>query len=261
MPFNFDPNQNYYLFNNNNTTPLVFIHGVGLDQTMWNPQLNYFKNETTLTYDLLGHGKTPLRKNNLSMKNFTDQLYSLIKSLGINKFNLVGFSIGSLIAIEFASKYHNFLKSLTLIATTYKRNEVERQRVIDRVNLAKENKSISDLAMKRWFTEDYLTKNPNSIKNLKRQLEKQGDDHVNFIKAYSLFANYREDIKIINSIPTKTLVITGEMDPGSTPKMSRELCDDLAKATYAEIKNAKHLCSIECSDDVNFKIKKHIDNA
>ena len=261
MPFNFDPNQNYYLFNNNNTTPLVFIHGVGLDQTMWNPQLNYFKNETTLTYDLLGHGKTPLRKNNLSMKNFTDQLYSLIKSLGINKFNLVGFSIGSLIAIEFASKYHNFLKSLTLIATTYKRNEVERQRVIDRVNLAKENKSISDLAMKRWFTDDYLTKNPNLIKNLKRQLEKQGDDHVNFIKAYSLFANYREDRTIINSIPTKTLVMTGAMDPGSTPKMSRELCNDLANATYVEIKNAKHLCSIECSDDVNFKIKKHIDNA
>ena len=31
MPHNFDPNQNYHLFVDNNTDPLVFIHGVGLD--------------------------------------------------------------------------------------------------------------------------------------------------------------------------------------------------------------------------------------
>ncbi len=261
MQFNFDPNQNYYSFNNNNTTPIVFIHGVGLNQTMWEPQISYFKKETTLTYDLLGHGKTPLKNNDLLMKNFTEQLFGLIKNLNIKECNLVGFSIGSLIAIEFASKYHDCLKSLTLISTTYKRSEKERQRVIDRVRLAKANKSISDLAMKRWFSDDYLTKNPKFIKNFKHQLEKHGDDHINFIKAYSLFANYEQDIKIINSIPTKTLVMTGALDPGSTPKMSKELCNDLSKATYVEIKNAKHLCSIECSDDVNFKIKKHIDNA
>ena len=31
MSQNFDPNQNYYSFIDNNTVPLVFIHGVGLD--------------------------------------------------------------------------------------------------------------------------------------------------------------------------------------------------------------------------------------
>ena len=261
MQFNFDPNQNYYLLNNNNTTPIVFIHGVGLDQTMWEPQINYFKNETTLTYDLLGHGKTPLKSNDLSMKKFTDQLYDMVKSLNINKFNLVGFSIGSLIAIEFASKYHDYLKSLTLISTTYKRNEKERQKVIDRVNLAKENKSISDLAIKRWFTDDYLIKNPNVIKNLKQQLEKYGDDHINFIKAYSLFANYKDNIESVKNIKTNTLIITGSNDPGSTPDMSKNLNKDIQNSTYVEIKNGKHLCTIEYADEVNNAIMNHINNA
>ena len=47
MQKNFDLNQNYYTYINNNTVPLLFIHGVGLDQKMWEPQTNYFKNYST----------------------------------------------------------------------------------------------------------------------------------------------------------------------------------------------------------------------
>ena len=55
----FDSNQNYYSLVDNNTIPLIFIHGVGLDHQMWKPQINSLKKYSTITYDLLGHGKTP----------------------------------------------------------------------------------------------------------------------------------------------------------------------------------------------------------
>ena len=44
MSKNFELNQNYYTYKNNKTTPIVFIHGVGLNRKMWSPQINYFKN-------------------------------------------------------------------------------------------------------------------------------------------------------------------------------------------------------------------------
>ena len=59
MPHNFDPNQNYYSFIDNKTNPLVFIHGVGLNHKMWEPQISSFNDYSIITYDLLGHGKTP----------------------------------------------------------------------------------------------------------------------------------------------------------------------------------------------------------
>ena len=59
MSQNFDPNQNYYCFNKKDSIPIVFIHGVGLDHQMWDYQTNYFKEYSTLTYDLLGHGVFP----------------------------------------------------------------------------------------------------------------------------------------------------------------------------------------------------------
>ena len=70
MSQNFDPNQNYYLFNKKNSIPIVFIHGVGLDHQMWDYQTNYFNEYSTLTYDLLGHGKRHVIKTNLVLEIF-----------------------------------------------------------------------------------------------------------------------------------------------------------------------------------------------
>ena len=254
-------NKNHYTYINNKTIPIVFIHGVGLDRKMWTPQINYFKDYSTITYDLLGHGKTPFKKEEIKMKDYVDQLLSLTEFLSLDKFHLVGFSIGSLIALNFAANFEKKLNSLTLIATTYKRNEKQRQEVIDRVNLAKLNKPISHLALKRWFTDKYLEKNPNIYEEFMKILTKDGEDQKNFIKAYELFAYYNDDVEIIKKISTKTLVMTGSIDPGSTPEMSKKLSNDLNNSSYIEINNGKHLCSIECADDVNINIKKFIENA
>ena len=68
------------------------------------------------------------------------------------------------------------------------------------------------------------------------------------------------DFEAIKKIDRKTLVMTGSDDVGSTPTMSKELVKDLVNSTYIEIQNGKHLCSIECVDDVNIRIKNFINN-
>ena len=84
MQRNFDKHQNYYKLYKRKNTPIVFIHGVGLDQKMWFPQIKSFTKNTILTYDLLGHGKTPLTKNSLNFDDFTIQLNNLLLNLKIN---------------------------------------------------------------------------------------------------------------------------------------------------------------------------------
>jgi len=122
------------------------------------------------------------------------------------------------------------------------------------------NKPISQLALKRWFTDRYLEKNPKVYEEFIKILTKDTEDQQNFIKAYELFAYYNDDIEMIKKINTKTLIMTGSSDPGSTPEMSKKLSNDLNNSSYIEINNGKHLCSIECADDVNINIKKFIEN-
>jgi pimeloyl-ACP methyl ester carboxylesterase len=251
-----DSNNTFYLLNQKKNTPIVFIHGVGLNHTIWKPQIDAFNN-TVIAYDILGHGKTPLNKDNISFDDFSNQLINLIDELKIKKIHLVGFSIGSLIARNFASKYSERLESLTLLCSIFRRNQEQQQIVKDRFELVKKSNTLSKQALKRWFTDDYLENNPNTYEKISLMLEENNME--NFLKIYQLFVNHKDDEKFEN-INIKTLVMTGEGDIGSTPEMSKNLSNIIKNTEVKIISKGKHLCSIECADDVNLAIKKHIQN-
>ena len=251
-----DSQNTFYILDQKNDVPIVFIHGVGLNHKIWEPQINVFEN-TFLAYDILGHGKTPLDKENLSFDDFSNQLINLIDELNIRRIHLVGFSIGSLIARNFASKYSDRLESLILLCSIFRRTEKQQQIVKDRFELAKKSKSLSKQALKRWFTDEYLEKNPNTYNKISSILEQNSME--NFLKIYELFVNHKDDEQF-EKIKTKTLIMTGEGDIGSTPEMSINLSKVINNSNVKIISKGKHLCSIECADDVNIAIKKHIQN-
>ena len=248
----------YYLFNKKDQeVPIVFIHGVGLTHEIWQPQLEFFNYHSNIAYDILGHGKSSLEDEKISFDDFSLQLLNLIDELKFEKIHLVGFSIGSLIARNFASKHNNRLESLTLLCSVFQRSSEQQQIVNDRFELSKKSRSLSKQALKRWFTDDYINKNPNIYEKICSMLEE--NDMENFLKIYELFVKH-QDNEIFENIKTKTLVMTGENDIGSTPEMSKNLSKKIANSKVKIVSNGKHLCSIECADDVNNAIKEHIKN-
>ena len=251
-----DSKNTFYILNKKEDTPIVLIHGVGLSHKIWEPQINSFNN-TVLAYDILGHGNTPLTKSEINFDDFSLQLLNLIDELKFEKIHLVGFSIGSLIARNFASNYNDRLETLTLLCSVFQRNKEQQQVVNDRFELSKKSRSLSKQALKRWFTDEYLEKNPNTYNKISSMLEQNNLE--NFLKVYELFVNHKDNEKFEN-IKTKTLVMTGEGDTGSTPEMSKNLSKVINNSIVKIIPKGKHLCSIECADDVNMSIKKHIEN-
>ena len=251
-----DSKGTFYLLNQKNKTPIVLIHGVGLNHQIWQPQINYFDN-TTLAYDILGHGKTSLKKSKISFDDFTSQLLNLIDELKFKKIHLVGFSIGSLIARNFATKYNQRLASLTLFCSVFKRNKEQQQIVNDRFELSKKNRSLSKEALKRWFSNKYLEKNRDIYNKISSMIEQNNID--NFLKIYELFVKHKDE-EDFKKITVKTLIITGENDIGSTPEMSKNLSNQISNSKVKIICKGKHLCGIEYSDDVNNIIREHIEN-
>ena len=251
-----DSKNTFYILNSKQDIPVVLIHGVGLNHKIWDPQINSFNN-TVLAYDILGHGKTPLTKSDINFDDFSSQLLNLINELKFEKVHLVGFSIGSLIARNFACNYNDRLETLTLLCSVYQRSKEQQQIVNDRFELSKKSRSLSKQALKRWFTDDYINKNPNIYEKISSILEENNIE--NFLKVYRLFVEHRDNEKFEN-IKTKTLVMTGENDIGSTPEMSSKLSEKITGSKVKIINSGKHLCSIECADDVNNAIKEHIKN-
>ena len=248
----------YSLNKINKKNPIVFIHGVGLTKEIWEPQINFFKDYNTLTYDLLGHGKTTLKKTKVSFEDFSKQLFKLINELNFKKIHLVGFSLGALIARHFASEHSDRLSSLIIHGSIYKRTEDQKRIVKNRFEVAKTNRPGSKhSAIRRWLSEDFIKKNPGVYKKIYSNLEK--NNPKDFLKCYEIFVNYIDDDSMLKEININTLITTGENDVGSTPEMSRNLSKMIQGSKFVEIKRGKHLCGIECAVDVNITFKKFID--
>ena len=247
----------YYVFNKKEQSiPMVFIHGVGLTYEIWQPQLDFFKNYSNLSYDILGHGKSSLTKQNINFDDFSEQLIELINELKIEKIHLVGFSIGSLIARNFATRYSERLQSLILLGSIYKRSEQQQKTVNERFEQAKKELKLSSRALKRWFSDKYLENNPDTYEKISSILS--ANNMANFLKVYELFVRHQND-EDFEKIYCKTLVMTGENDVGSTIEMSQQLKDLINNSELKIIKDGKHLCGIECADDVNLAIKNFVD--
>lgn len=94
-------------------TPVIFIHGFTASAYIWRSLTRYLDSQLDLTYiDLFGHGKSEmpsLEGVELSPRSmihlFASSINELIESLGVEKYSVVGSSMGGWIALELASKF------------------------------------------------------------------------------------------------------------------------------------------------------------
>ena len=252
----FDNNSTYFEHNlDSSGIPAVYIHGVGLDHTMWLPQKKKF-NKNVVFYDLLNHGRSKKGYKELKFSNFTDQLIQLVNFLEIKKFNLIGFSIGALIAQHFTSKYYEKINKLIVIASVYKRSEKQITKVQNRYEIALEGKSITVDSINRWFNPEYLKIKPDIYSYFYNILERKNVD--DFLTAYKLFVESDDYALDFSNFHTPTLIMTGENEIGSTPEMSKLLNQEIKNSELYIIPKAKHMVTFERANLVNIAISKFI---
>jgi pimeloyl-ACP methyl ester carboxylesterase len=99
---------------------VVFVHGAGLDHSWWGLQSRYFGYHgfNVLAVDLPAHGRTP-GPVLTSIGDMAGWVKNLLDEKGIKSAALVGHSMGSLIALEFAAKYPAMAEKIALIGTAY----------------------------------------------------------------------------------------------------------------------------------------------
>ena len=157
--------------------------------------------------------------------------------------------MGGLIAAHFASTYTKKIEKLILFGTIYGRTKEEQANAIKRYEDVSKNFFDIQSQLTRWFNQDYLNKNPKSAEMISRILN--ANNHEDFLKSYKLLSYFRDSMIALGEILSPTLIITGENEVGSTPKMSKEMGKVIKGIKVEIIKEGKHLCGIECVDDVN----------
>ena len=94
-------------------SPVVLIHGFGLDHRMWDHEAERLTpRHLVVRYDLRGFGKSSLPTGPFS---HASDLRAMLAHLGISGAHLVGLSLGGGIAIDFALLHPEIVRSLVLV--------------------------------------------------------------------------------------------------------------------------------------------------
>src|ERR1700729_2401730 len=97
---------------------IVLLHGAGFDHTTWSLHSRWFAHHGygVLAPDLPGHGRSPGAPLP-TIADMADWTVALLDAAGVAKAQLVGHSMGSLIALETAARHPAKVSALTLIGT------------------------------------------------------------------------------------------------------------------------------------------------
>ena len=99
---------------------VVFVHGAGLDHSVFGLQSRYFgyHGRNVLALDLPGHGRSegqPLA----TVPEMADWVLRLLDAAKLGKAAVVGHSMGSLVALECAARHPGRIERIALLGTAY----------------------------------------------------------------------------------------------------------------------------------------------
>ena len=228
--------------------PVLLIHGVGSDLESWEGVLSYLSpSRRYILYDQRGHGRSSRTPGPYSLSDLTNDAVALLDHLDLDIVSVVGFSLGGLVAQSLAINHSTRVANLILISTVAGRTTEEKVRVNERAKMLTQEGALTHLtnAVDRWFTTDFIVNNPEVLK-ARREKTMQIDPDC-YAAAYQVLAS--NDLgDQLNRITVPTLVMTGENDIGSNPRMSNFIHTQIKSSELNILPRLKHSVLLEAPE-------------
>ncbi|MFP6731437.1 MAG: alpha/beta hydrolase [Alphaproteobacteria bacterium] len=229
---------------------IVFIHGGGLDHSVWALQTRYFAyhGRNVLAVDLPGHGRTagPVLT---TIEANADWVMALLDALDVETAALVGHSMGSLVAFDAAARYPARITALALLGTSIPMPVADmlldsaaegEHAAFDMVTLwghSRDGQTGSNRAPGLWMTGAAVT-----------LLERSGPGVLHAcLKAAN---DYRHGLDLAGDITCPTLLLLGERDAMTPAKAAKPLAAAIPDARVTILPACGHMMMSEQPDQV-----------
>jgi pimeloyl-ACP methyl ester carboxylesterase len=226
---------------------VVLIHGLGMHRATWDQHVGRLSDAFDLiTYDLVGHGESPPSVNPPSLTTFSDQLLSVLDDLSIERAAIVGFSLGGMVNRRFAIDHPERVSALAILNSPHQRGD-EAQRAVEQRALesaAGGPRATIDATLERWFTPAFRESRPELVDEVKQWVLANDSD----LYAQNRWVLANGVVELIDPRPeitAPTLVMTCELDSGSTPEMSHAIAEEIPGSEMIVVPGLQHLGLLE----------------
>ena len=237
----------YDLVGNPGNPLVVLIHGLGVNRNMWQEfSSGLSHNYRVLSYDLFGHGESPIPSERPSLKLFSDQLAGLLGELELKASSIIGFSLGGMINRRFAMDYPDLVQSLAILNSPHERSPEQQRMVEERVRDTSQGgpEATIETSLARWFTPEFRSVQAATVEEVRTWI--LDNDPLWYTQCREVLAfGVLELIRPQPPIEHPTLVITCEHDSGSTPQMSHGIGREIKHASVIIVPKLQHLGLME----------------
>ena len=228
--------------------PIVFLHGVGSDKSVWHPQLAHFgRSRRAIAFDYPGYGDSDAAPDGTTRDDYADAILSAMSELGIERAHVCGLSLGGVIAIALHHAAADRCASL-ILADTFAVHP-DGQGIYDR-SIA----GSRDLPAMAAARVDFLLAQPADPAVRREVVETMSriDPAAYRIGAEAVWlADQRARVAEIH-IPI--LIVCGEEDQPTPPELSRDLHAMIPQSRLAMIAGAGHLTNLEAPSKFNGQV-------
>lgn len=235
---------------------ILLVHAFTVDHRMWRYEIEQFKQDYhVIAVDLKGHGKSDAPESGYSRKDRVEDVKRFLDALQLKSVHYVGLSYGGTTGIGLALTYPEYLKTLTLAATSAAGYSIGPK--IGKIDKIAKEVSV-EAAKKKWIDSSTLWYKEDK-QELRDFIRMMMSEHSGAIWADPQRGNYpREfDLERVHTIQIPTSIIIGELDRIFLP---------LAKTLHEKIENSElhifpqigHMVNLEAPEMFTEKVRQFI---
>lgn len=225
--------------------PLVFLHGLGWDATLWASAARRFDDRyRVIAGDTRGHGRSDKPAGPYSIDLFAADWLELLDELRIERACLVGFSQGGMIAQVLALEHPERVAALVLVSTACRSDPSAKEKMEERIRVAQMQGPVAaaKLAAASIYSKRFTDARPDVVERFIawRAAAEQGPLLEATRAVYGFDVSAR-----LSAVQAPTLVMYGDEDALTPPPVVRHVADCLPKPELVCVSGAGHMIPIE----------------
>ena len=237
-------------------TPLVLVHGFLGSSDMWSLQVDFFKDDFRVIAPALpGFGKSNAINSCDTIECMAKAILNILQKKEIKNFNLIGHSMGGMVAQEMTKLAGDKILKLICYGTGPRGNIPGRFETIDQ---SREKLKINGLEVtayriaKTWFTEEDKSKYFYLCDEAGKQSSMEATEN-------GLIAMKNWDgIKNLQNIKNETLIVWGDQDKAYNFNQVKTLKDNIPNSDLKIIEGCSHNVHLEKPDKFNIIVEEFL---